>query len=58
MYNNACSGTYFYSQGTHHGNLLKSLVTINKVTCYIPRGPYGGNCVSQKPTYLKSWESF
>ena len=27
VHNNTCSGTFLYSVGTHHGNLMKLLVT-------------------------------
>ena len=37
--------TYLYSTGTHHENLLKSLVTVSRVTYFIPRDRTG-NCVS------------
>ena len=32
-------GIYLYSVGTHHRNLLKSLVAMRKVTYFIPAGP-------------------
>ena len=38
-------GIYLYSTGTHHRNLLKSLVTMSRVTYFILQA-CTGNCVS------------
>ena len=37
--------TYLYSIGTHYGNLLKSLVNMSRVACFIP-WVLTGNCIS------------
>jgi len=39
MHNNTCFGTYLYSVATHHGNLLKSLATMSRMTYSV--GPHG-----------------
>ena len=39
-------GNYLYSVSTHNGNLLKSLVTMSRVTYFILR-THTGYCVSQ-----------
>ena len=36
IHNNACVGTHLYSVGTHQGYLLKSLVSMSRMTCFIP----------------------
>jgi len=35
IHRGTCFGTCLYSVGTHHGNLLKSLVTMSRVTYFI-----------------------
>ena len=37
MRNNICLGTYLDFIRIHHGNLLKSLVTMSRVTYFISR---------------------
>ena len=39
MHNNTCLGTYLYSVATHHGNLLKSLATMSRMTYSV--APHG-----------------
>ena len=36
MHNSACVGTHLYSIGTHQGYLLKSLLSMSRMTCFIP----------------------
>ena len=38
--------TYLYSVGTHHRNILKLLVTMSRVTFFIPQA-HTGNRISQ-----------
>ena len=37
VYNITCFGIYLYSVGTNHRNLLKLLVTMNRLTYFVPQ---------------------
>ena len=47
VHNNVLLFIYLYSVDIHQGNLLKSLVTMNRVTYYLIPRVHKGNCLSQ-----------
>ena len=50
MHNNtyfSTLGIFLYSVSTHHGHLLKSLVTMSKVTYFVPRAHTETNAVKK-----------